>query len=199
VPNLPSPTTLSVLAAESDEALMARVAEGSAPSFQILAERHVRRALALAQRIVGNVSDGEELVQEALLRVWLHADRWQPERGRFATWFHRILTNLCLDRQRRPTLPAIGDEAIPADPAPGPHARLEGRQIARAIAAAIEALPIRQRTALTLCYYQDMSCAEAAKVLSISVSAMEALLVRGRRSLRETLRRLELDDSEPAR
>jgi RNA polymerase sigma-70 factor, ECF subfamily len=184
---------------DSDDVLMAQVVAGSATAFRRLAQRHVRQALAVAQRIVRNASDAEELVQEALLRLWTQAHRWDPARAKFTTWFYRILTNLCIDRQRR-TTPAPLDAADHAiDPQPGPLARAEGRQIARAIAEAIAALPVRQRTALTLCYYHDMSCAEAAKVLSISVSAMEALLVRGRRTLREQLRRLELDDSAPER
>lgn len=183
----------------NDNILMMRVVEGSATAFQVLAQRHVRQALAIAQRIVHNASDAEELVQEAFLRLWTNAHRWDPGRAPFTTWFYRILTNLCIDRLRRATIsPLAGTEQV-VDPQPGPLARAEGRQIARAIAAAIAALPVRQRTALTLCYYHDMSCAEAAKVLSISVSAMEALLVRGRRTLRERLRTLELDGSEPSR
>jgi len=181
-------------AADSDDILMAQIVAGDAGAFRRLAQRHVRPALAIAQRIVRNPSDAEELVQEALLRLWTQAHRWDPARAQVATWFYRILTNLCIDRQRRATASPLEAAEQAVDPQPGPHARAEGRQIARAIADAIAALPVRQRTALTLCYYHDMSCAEAAKVLAISVSAMEALLVRGRRTLREQLRRLELDN-----
>jgi RNA polymerase sigma-70 factor (ECF subfamily) len=184
---------------DSDEALMAQVVEGSATAFQILAQRHVRQALALAQRIVRNASDAEEMVQEAFLRLWSQAYRFDPDRASFRTWFYRVLTNLCIDGLRRAKGSPLGLDEQPVDPQPGPLARAEGRQIARAIAAAIAALPDRQRAALTLCYYHDMSCAEAAKVLSISVSAMEALLVRGRRTLRERLRLLARDDSETSR
>jgi RNA polymerase sigma-70 factor (ECF subfamily) len=184
---------------QPDDILMARVVEGSAAAFQILAQRHVRQAIAIAQRITHNASDAEELVQEALLRLWTNAHRWDSTRAPFKTWFYRILTNLCIDRLRRATISPLVAAEQAIDPQPGPLARAEGRQIARAIADAIAALPVRQRTALTLCYYHDMSCAEAAKVLSISVSAMEALLVRGRRTLREHLRSLELDGSESRR
>jgi hypothetical protein len=53
--------------------------------------------------------------------------------------------------------------------------------------AAIEALPERQRAALALCYFEEIDCAEAAAVMQVSVAAMEALLVRARRTLRERL------------
>jgi RNA polymerase sigma-70 factor (ECF subfamily) len=175
---------------------MTLLAGGDGSALRILAQRHVRRALAIAERILGNKSDAEEIVQEAMLRIWTHAHYWKPERARFVTWFQRILVNLCLDRTRRPAMAALDESHHPVDPTPGPDVQAEGRQVGRAIAAAIGALPARQRVALTLCYYQDMSCAEAAKVLAISVSSMEALLVRGRRTLREQLRPWDIEDPE---
>jgi RNA polymerase sigma-70 factor (ECF subfamily) len=171
-----------------DTALMGQVATGDAAAFERLARRHARRALAVAQRITGNASEAEDLVQEALVRIWTNAHHFDAARGRFATWFYRILTNLCLDQLRRGSVAELGDGDQPIDPAPGPHAQLEGRRIALAIGAAIASLPVRQRVAVSLCYYEDMSCAEAAKVLGVSVAAMEGLLVRGRRVLREKLR-----------
>ena len=67
---------------------------------------------------------------------------------------------------------------------------MEERQLAEWVDGAIAALPDRQRAALSLCVYEELSCAEAAKVLQVSVSAMESLLVRARRVLRERLRPL---------
>jgi RNA polymerase sigma-70 factor (ECF subfamily) len=171
-----------------DTVLMEQIAGGDAPAFERLARRHARRALAVAQRIIGNANEAEDLVQEALVKVWTNAHRFDATRGRFVTWFYRILANLCLDQQRRGTMPALGEVDQPVDPTPGPHAQLEGRQIARAIGSAIASLPVRQRVAVSLCYYEDMTCADAAKVLGVSVAAMEGLLVRGRRTLRDKLR-----------
>jgi RNA polymerase sigma-70 factor (ECF subfamily) len=171
---------------DSDDALMARVIAADVRAFERLSRRYARPALGVARRVIGR-GDAEDLVQEALLRVWTQAHRWDPARGGFATWFYRILINLCLDHRRRPASAELDQADQPVDPAPGPHARAEGRQIGRAIAGALASLPVRQRIALALCYDEDLSCAEAAKVLRISVSAMEGLLVRGRRALREQL------------
>jgi RNA polymerase sigma-70 factor (ECF subfamily) len=179
-----------------DTVLMEQVAAGDAAAFERLARRHARRALAVAQRITGNANEAEDLVQETLVRIWTNAPHFDAARGRFATWFYRILTNLCLDQLRRGTLAALGDGDQPVDPTPGPHAQLEGRRIALAIGAAIASLPVRQRVAVSLCYYEDMTCAEAAKVLGVSVAAMEGLLVRGRRVLRDKLRSFGGGDSE---
>src|SRR3954470_7353737 len=85
----------------SDEQLMARVADGDRGAFHRLAGRHLQRGLALARRLTGSGADAEEIVQEALLRVWVNAPRWRPTAA-FRTWFYRVVLNLCLNRRRRP-------------------------------------------------------------------------------------------------
>src|SRR5262249_32712742 len=87
----------------SDEDLMRRVARGDEPAFRLLARRYAARAVGLARRITGNDADAEEVVQEALLRVWTNAPRWRPLAS-FRTWFYRVVLNLCLSRRRRPPL-----------------------------------------------------------------------------------------------
>jgi len=170
----------------SDEDLMRRVAQGEERAFRALARRHAARAIGLARRITGNEADAEEVVQEALLRVWINAPRWRPLAA-FRTWFYRVVVNLCLGRRRRaPFLPleAAGD---PADLAELPGNRLERTQADRLVAAAIGELPDRQRAAIVLTYHEGLSNAEAAAVLETSVGGVEALLVRAKRALREKL------------
>lgn len=174
----------------SDEDLMGRVARGEEAAFRRLASRHALPAVGLARRIVGNHADAEEIVQEALLRVWINAPQWRPL-ATFRTWFYRVVVNLCLSRRRRlPHLPleAAGD---PPDPAADLGARHERNEVDRLVAAAIAALPDRQRAAIVLTYYEGLSNAEAAAVLETSVSGLEALLVRARRTLRGRLHGLD--------
>jgi RNA polymerase sigma-70 factor (ECF subfamily) len=178
--------------AANDAVLMARIIAGDQAAFHRFAQRHVARFLAVAQRIIGNQSDAEEIVQDALLRVWLHAPEWQQGAAQVTTWVYRIVVNLALDytRKNRGYLLSIDDAGDPADPAPDAQMLAEGRQLESFIARAIAELPTRQRIALTLCYFEQMDCAEAAQIMQISVSAMESLLVRGRRTLREHLQRV---------
>jgi RNA polymerase sigma-70 factor (ECF subfamily) len=177
---------------EADDALMRRAGHGDKAAFAVLLRRHLARATAIAHRIVGNRSDAEEIVQEAFLRCWQKAPEWRPandrpDRAQFATWLYRVLVNLCLDRRRRPQpveLEAAGEIADGA--ADGFDQRVRSETSQR-IAAAMAALPERQRAALALCYYEDMGNIEAAAALEISIGALESLLVRARRALRDSL------------
>lgn len=148
-------------------------------------ERHGAFALTLATRMTGNLSDAEEVAQEAFLRVWSVAQRWQPGGARFTTWLYRVVMNLCLDRRRRAPMLAIDDIAEPADPSPTGLQTCTDGQARNMVIEALASLPDRQRAAMTLCYFGEVSCQEAADSLEISLSALESLLVRGRRALRE--------------
>jgi RNA polymerase sigma-70 factor (ECF subfamily) len=171
---------------DSDEALMARVARGDERAFQLLARRHVPAMLGIARRILGNAAEAEDVAQEALMRVWTHAPRWQPL-ALFRTWLTRVVVNLCLDRKRRAPwveLEAAGDIV---DPSPGATEKVETEERERMVAAAIDRLPARQRSAIMLTYGEGMSNAKVAEILETSVSAVETLLVRGKQNLRRAL------------
>jgi RNA polymerase sigma-70 factor, ECF subfamily len=174
---------------DNDTALMSRIAAGDCKAFQLFTRRHHAKSVAVARRVVGNTSDAEEVVQEALLRVWEHAGEWRGSNSQATTWLYRIVLNLAIDRTRKrsPVFVAVEDGPVMVDPAPSAHLLIEGRELETYVAREIPALPARQRDALSLCYLEGLSCAEAASVMKVSVSAMEALLVRARRTLRDRL------------
>ena len=170
----------------SDEELMLRIAAGDEPAFRVLARRYAPRALRLARRVMGSSADAEEIVQEALLRLWVNAPRWRPVAS-FRTWFYRVVINLCLNRKRRAPFLPIEEVSDPADPTPDAAAGMERRETNRALAAAVAELPERQRAAIALTYHEGLSNAETAAALGTSVSAVETLLVRAKRTLRQRL------------
>jgi RNA polymerase sigma-70 factor (ECF subfamily) len=171
---------------DSDEALMARIARGDEPAFRALVSRHLPVMLGLARRILGNAADAEDVAQEAMLRVWTHAPRWQPL-ALFRTWLTRVVVNLCLDRKRRASWVALEAAGEIVDPAPGAGEKAERDERDRMVAAAIAELPARQRTAIVLTYGDGMTNAQVADVIGTSVSAVETLLVRGKQNLRRAL------------
>ena len=176
---------------DSDEELMARVGAGSEPAFRELAARHVAPMLRLARRFLRNGADAEDVVQDALMRIWAQAPRWRPEAA-LRTWLYRVVVNLCIDRDRRVSPASLDDVPDPADPAPDPQARMEEIQTASAVTEALAELPARQRAAVTLTYYEGFSDAEAAAILATSAGSVESLLVRARRTLRDRLAHLRM-------
>jgi len=171
---------------DSDEALMARVARGDERAYRLLARRHLPVILGVARRILGNAADAEDVAQEALLRVWTHAPRWQPLAA-FRTWLARITVNLCLDRKRRAPWVELEAAGEIADPAPGAMERAQAGERDQRLAGAIAELPARQRAAIVLTYGDGMSNAQVAEILDTTVSAVETLLVRGKQNLRRAL------------
>ena len=189
---------------DSDDALMRRAGSGDKAAFALLVRRHLARATALAQRITGNRSDAEEIVQEAFLRCWQKAPEWRPaerpandgaanNRGgagataQFGTWLYRVLVNLCLDRRRRPQPVGIEAAETVADNAADGFDETARGETSRRVQAAMAQLPERQRAALALCYFEGLGNIEAAATLDISIGALESLLVRARRALRDAL------------
>ncbi len=171
---------------DSDEALMARVAKGDQRAFRELARRHVPVMLGVARRILGNAAEAEDVAQEAMLRVWTHAPRWQPL-ALFRTWLSRVVVNLCLDRKRKAPWVDLEAAGELADPAPLAGAATEAAERERLLTAAIAELPARQRAAIVLSYTEGMSNAQVAEILDTTVSAVETLLVRGKQNLRRAL------------
>lgn len=172
---------------DPDEELLGRVAAGDPAAVRALAARKLPRLLALAGRMLGEAAEAEDVAQEAMIRAWKQAPLWRPGAARFDTWLHRVALNLCYDRLRR-------RREIPTDQPPeqvyegaAPDRGLEARDVGRRVAAAMQALPDRQREAVALCHYQEMTNIEAAAVMGLSVEALESLLSRGRRALRAAL------------
>lgn len=172
---------------DPDEALLAAVAQGDPAAVRALAARKLPRLLALAGRMLGEAAEAEDVAQEAMIRAWRQAPAWKPGVARFDTWLHRVALNLCYDRLRRRREIVTDSPPERADDGPAPDRGLEAADVGRRVAAAMGALPDRQREAVALCHYQDLTNIEAAAIMGVSIEALESLLSRGRRALRAAL------------
>ncbi|WP_372706260.1 RNA polymerase sigma factor [Brevundimonas sp.] len=173
--------------ADPDEELVRRVGKGDPAAIQAMVARKLPRMLALAHRMLGDAVEAEDVAQEAMLRAWRQAPGWVSGRARFDTWLHRVGLNLCYDQLRRRR--EIPTETPPDRvwDGPAPDRGLIAAGIGDAVNAALARLPERQRAAIVLCHYQELSNIEAAGLLDVSVEALESLLSRGRRALRLAL------------
>lgn len=172
---------------ETDEDLLARIARSESTAVRQMVTRKLPRLLALAARVLGDRMEAEDVAQEAFLRIWQQAPRWEIGRASFETWLYAVALNLCRDRLRRRREVYAAEPPDMTDPSSEPDRGLHDRDNIRTVESALARLPERQREAIVLQYYEELSNIEAAAVMGVSVDALESLLARGRRSLRAFL------------
>lgn len=187
---------------DSDDTLVMRAGRGDRLAASRLVARHSAKILSVCVRVVGERAAAEDCAQETFLKLWRTADRWKPGAATFETWLYRVATNACIDRlrKRRPET-AAEDAPDVADEAPLADAGLIAAERRRTIDEALGRLPDRQRLAIVLCHFQEMSNAQAAAVMDVSVDALESLLSRARANLKEILapKRAELIEGAEGR
>ena len=183
----------------SDEELCQKVANGDAQAFELLVERHQARAYRLACSILGSESDARDVSQDAFIRLYESANRFDG-RSRFSTWFYRVLVNLCIDHKRRdrwwrrlvplsspaddPDAPAID----PASPEPGPEAAAMLGQSTHKLGEALQHLSPNQRIAVLLQAQEGLSSREIAEVLKCSENTARVHIHRGLTQLKKILK-----------
>lgn len=174
-------------ARQADQELMDRVSQGDAQAFQQLVDSGIDRILSVARRMLGNEAEAEDIAQEVFLRLWRQADKWDGGRAQVSTWLYRVTTNLCIDRlraRREDTvneLPEVRGEATQQQ-------QLEETDLQVFVDDAMQKLPERQRVALVLFHFENLSMNDVAENMEISVEAVESLLARGRRALKQSLK-----------
>ncbi len=172
----------------SDDQLMAQIAQGDRQAFHLFIQRYQTAAVTTAYRLLGNAHDAQDIAQDAFLRLYHAAPRYHSHpRATCKTWFLRIITNLCLDffKKKRP----VASDELSEHPAsdPTPVEATEAAERSRLIHRAIQRLPDSQRVALVLCHDDELSYRQIAEVMGVSVKAVESLLVRAKRTLRDQL------------
>jgi len=190
-----------------DAELVRRTLHGQPAAFEELVERYQRRAVAVAYRLLGDLEDALEVVQDAFVRAYRKLPDLEDHR-RFGSWLLRIVTNLSLNYRRargprlsfgdclrrgRPWRPQ-DDEHSPADclPAPShadtqPGARLAATELEERIQVGLAALPPQQRAALVLFSIEQLPQKDVAEILNCSVEAVKWHVFEARRKLKDHL------------
>jgi RNA polymerase sigma-70 factor (ECF subfamily) len=159
-----------------DEAeLVAACLSGQPGAFDIIVERHRRAVYQLCYRYVGNHEDASDLAQDVFLRAYRGLKNFRGQSS-LATWLYRIGVNVCLSRvnaKAPQTEPIDEHQFVDVHAEPAPEKMLKDERGAR-VRAAIAQLPPKQRSALILRMYHDMSHQEIADTLGSSVGAVKA-------------------------
>lgn len=173
---------------DPDAELVRNAGAGDQRAAEALVRRHLPRMVGVARRMLNDGAEAEDVAQEVFLRVWREAPRWKPGQAKFETWMHRVALNLCYDRLRRRREKTDPDAGLMvADSRPLASEEWLARQRALKVNAALAGLPERQRAAIALVHFDEMTNIAAAEILEISVEALESLLARGRRALKAAL------------
>jgi RNA polymerase sigma-70 factor (ECF subfamily) len=186
--------------ADTDTALMARVRDGDADAFAQLVDRWKQPVYHFILRSLPDETEAEDLTQSVFVQIWKSAPRYAAT-AKFSTFLFTVARNLCLNEiRRRARHPAESLDAAHATEESSPYEQLEdSRQATADLAAqstelyakvqdAIDALPEKQRSALTLCREGELSYEEIAEVLDCSVQATKSLIHRARETLKARLK-----------
>ena len=175
----------------SDNELYRRFSSGDTAAYTVLVDRHTDRFYGLAWRMCGQDQEAEDIVQDAFLKLWQNPKLFNPDKGsKFTTWFYRVVVNLSYDAGRKKK-PQAAPEVLDfmADDAEATDEAIARKQVKTEVEIAIQSLPERQRTALNLCFYEDLSNAEAAEIMGVGIKALESLLMRAKKGLKDILLR----------
>jgi len=178
----------------SDEALLVAFGNGDREAARALTLRLTPKVVGFSARMLHDVSEAEDVAQEAMLRLWRVAPKWRQGEAKVTTWLYRVVMNLCTDRLRRKRAVALDAIEEPVDETPGVEAKMTADVRVQALHEALQDLPERQRQAVILRHIEGVSNPEIAAVMDISTEAVESLTARGKRALSAALagRREEL-------
>jgi RNA polymerase sigma-70 factor (ECF subfamily) len=186
--------------ADPDVRLMLQVRDGDALAYEELVRRYQNRLMSLLTHLVGHRDLAEDLTQEVFLRVYRARERYVPG-AKFSTWLYTIANNVASNQLR--TLARrkeVNLHARPSDSAPHslesaavaasgtmPSRQLDKAELCAAVQQAIEGLNERQRMAILLAKFEELSYADIAEIMEMTPQAIKSLLSRARCNIRDSL------------
>lgn len=193
-----SATDLSAYLHDPDVQLMLRAKQGDDAAFSALVENYQDRLIAVLYHLLGKQEAAEDLAQEVFLRIYRHKNKYEVK-AKFSTWLFRIANNLASnhrrDGARRREASLATSDSGPLGPRPEENilaeksalmpARILDRTETQALVrAALDSLSDRQKMAVLLHKFEQMSYLDIATAMDLSPQAVKSLLSRARENLR---------------
>ena len=178
----------------TDRETVQRMAEGGAEALAAVYDRHVRVLFGLAMRVLQDQGDAEHVVQEVFSQAWTQAKRYDATRESVESWLLTIARTRAIDRLRsrraRPDSAPLPHETavieLP-DPALGAECAVLSAESRAGLRAAVTALPLMQRVAIELAYFEGLTQTQIAEQLEQPMSAVRTRIRTGLLTLREAL------------
>jgi len=174
---------------DTDERLIARIAQGDKLAMQALYARHNVRVFRFILRLMRNQTAAEDVLSEVFLDVWRQAGRFQA-RSEVTTWMLSIARFKALSALRRRVDAQLDDEAQEAAPddADDPETSLVVKDRGAVLRECMAGLSPEHREVLDLAYYQELSVEEAARVLGIPEGTVKTRMFHARKKLAELVK-----------
>jgi len=166
------------MTSEEDIKLMRRIADKDEDALSILMNRHIHQVIRLAERVLGSLTEAEDVAQEVFVKIWKAAPNWTPQAS-LKTWIYRITLNRCLDLKRKVKykLDLLEETSLE-------HARKDVSEEAAAVKEAVNLLPLKEKTAVVLHHYEGFSQQEAANIMGISLRTYERMIASATANLK---------------
>jgi RNA polymerase sigma-70 factor (ECF subfamily) len=183
----------------TDNELIKIILQGDREKFRVFVEKYQQMVFRTCIGFLHNKDDADDLTQEVFIRAYQSLSRFKGESA-FSTWLYRIAVNASLNKVRKSSKNFIlqrlerfsgqekGTEHViaPADPE-NPENIIIREEHSRWVQKALDSLPENQRTAIILSKYDDLPQKKIAEIMNITEGAVEALLQRAKKNLREKL------------
>src|ERR671917_615169 len=172
----------------ADEELISLVEQSDAEAFAMLYDRHSRASYSLAYRMMGEKQAAEDLVQDALLKVWRGAGSYRAERGSVRTWILSIVHNRAIDQlrslaSRRRTQERVEASAPRVQPSEAFAETWRNRQREQ-IREALNTLPSEQLKILELAYFSGYTHVEISTLLDLPLGTVKGRMRLGLKKIR---------------
>jgi RNA polymerase sigma-70 factor, ECF subfamily len=176
---------------EADQASLAGMARGDDQALESLYDRHARGVYSLALRILQEVGDAEDVVQDVFTQAWRQASRYDLRRGAVAAWLLTMTRTRAIDRLRTRSSQSrsLADGPVPdvPDRESLQDVQLVSAESVASVRAALAGLPVLQRVALELAYYEGLTHAEIAERLEEPLGTVKTRIRSAMLKLRDAL------------
>jgi RNA polymerase sigma-70 factor (ECF subfamily) len=177
---------------DEDQRALDRMIAGDQAGLADLYDRHGRFVFALALRIVRDRGEAEDLTQEVFVQAWRQAERFDGRRGNVVAWLLTMARGRALDvLRRRRVRPALAESETAAhqlsDDSPSQHVQFEWNRRADAVRGAMQTLPVLQRVAIELAFFDGLTHREIAEQLELPLGTVKTRVRQALLKLRDSL------------
>lgn len=171
---------------DRDHQILKRVKNGDANAFSEIVQTHQRQLLCVVLRMVGDLEMAEDVVQEAFMKAYLKLHTFQG-RSKFKSWLFQIALNTAKNRLRSRKNDCVDIEKVSVAVQDHQESDLSQQDLQAMIRTEVDKLPPKQKLALSLRIFEDMSFAEIAELMSCPYDTAKANYRHALMKLRHSL------------